>query len=75
MQSLAALRISNIVDENGRSVEPVVDFLPGLISQPAPYEIEVGPRSAEHERLVREVERVYPWQESDSGALVDLCQL
>lgn len=47
-------------------------FLPGVISHPAPYKLNITPRSPEHEELIRSVEIDHPWEESDAAALRNL---
>lgn len=49
--------------ENGKEIEPVVDFLPGLISHPREFVCDIKPRSKEHETLIRRVESENPWPE------------
>lgn len=66
---MAAFNISKPLDTDGREVEPEVKFTPGVVSHPAPYSVAVTPRSEGHERLVRELEQKYPWQESDAKVL------
>jgi len=68
VQSLAVLKISKVV-ENGREVDPEVNFLPGVVSHPAPYKTSVKPRSLKHEALIRSIEKIHPWQESDAKKL------
>jgi cytochrome P450 len=67
-QILAVFKISKPV-KNGRESTPEVVFLPGVISHPAPYEVTIKPRSPQHESLVRGVEQIYPWEESDAKTL------
>jgi cytochrome P450 len=68
VQSLAAFKVGKAV-ENGEEIDPVVQFLPGVISHPMPYKISVKPRSPDHEALIRSVETAHPWKESDSSIL------
>ncbi|KAL1965863.1 hypothetical protein VTN77DRAFT_4996 [Rasamsonia byssochlamydoides] len=68
-KSLAVFNITKPVDENGREVEPVVEFLPGVISHPAPFKTRITPRSPKHEELIHSVEREHPWQKSDAETL------
>ena len=68
-QSLAVFRIEKFVDENGSIVEPEVKFEPGVVSHPVPYRFSIKPRSENHEMLIREAEKQYPWQPSDAKAL------
>ncbi|KAI2466346.1 putative cytochrome P450 oxidoreductase OrdA-like protein [Annulohypoxylon bovei var. microspora] len=68
VQTLAAFKISKYL-ENGREISPNVKFEPGVISHPVPYKNLIKPRSPHHEALVRSIEDIYPWQESDSKTL------
>ena len=68
-QSLAAFNIGKALDDNGKPIEPKVEFTPGIISHPAPFQCTIKPRSAQHEQLIRDVEKIYPWEESDAKAL------
>lgn len=65
VQSLSVFNIGKAV-ENGREIDPVVDFLPGVVSHPAPFRASIKPRSAHHEALIRSIEQTHPWQQSDS---------
>ena len=67
-QSLAVFDISKAV-ENGKEVEPIVEFTPGTISHPAPFRTSIKPRSPEHEALIRSVLVDHPWEESDAKFL------
>jgi hypothetical protein len=67
-QVLASFKISKAV-ENGYEVDPVVNFLPGVISHPAPFKMSIKPRSQDHEELIRSIEKVYPWRKSDARDL------
>ncbi|KAE8353225.1 cytochrome P450 [Aspergillus coremiiformis] len=67
-QCLTVFNISNkIVD--GKEIEPRMQFRPGLISQPEPYEVSVKPRSSMHEGLIRALEMDFPWEESHAAEL------
>jgi cytochrome P450 len=61
-QSLAVFNISKTVDENGREVEPVVQFLPGIISHPLPFKTSLEPRSSKHKELIQSLEQEHPWR-------------
>lgn len=63
--ALAAFWISKPL-ENGREVEPVVDFKPGVISHPKPFKLTIRPRHAKAAALVRSIEEDHPFTESDS---------
>jgi cytochrome P450 len=68
-KSLAVFNVSKAV-ENGKEIEPVVEFTPGaLVSHPFPYKTSIKPRSPEHEALIRSVLVEYPWEEGDSKFL------
>jgi cytochrome P450 len=67
--SLAAFNIKKALDATGKEVEPKVEFTPGIISHPVPFGCRIEARSREYERLIRNVEKDYPWQESDAKAL------
>ena len=67
-QTLAVFDIGKLV-EGGKVVEPEVRFEAGIVSHPVPYRVSIKPRSRGHEELIRGVERVYPWEESDAKAL------
>ncbi|KAI2619924.1 putative cytochrome P450 oxidoreductase OrdA-like protein [Hypoxylon sp. NC1633] len=71
VQSLAVFNISKHM-ENGQEVDPAVRFEPGVISHPVPYKNVIKPRSLHHERLIRSIEDIYPWQESDSEILENM---
>jgi hypothetical protein len=64
-QILAVFQISKAV-EKGQTIEPSISFSPGVISHPAPFRTSVMPRSQQHEALIRSVEQIHPWQESDA---------
>ncbi|KAJ4362544.1 hypothetical protein N0V83_010638 [Neocucurbitaria cava] len=67
-QSLAVFNISKPV-ENGKTVEPAIEFEPGVISHPVPYRTAIQPRSEKHRELIQKAEVDYPWQESDAEVL------
>jgi hypothetical protein len=68
-QSLSVFNIRKAIDENGHEIDPIVKFLPGVISHPAPFKTSVKPRSPHHETLIRAIEREHPWPESDAKVL------
>jgi cytochrome P450 len=70
-QSLAVFDIEKPV-ENGKTVEPRIEFEPGVVSHPVPYRVSIKPRNEGCRELVRSAEEVYPWGESDAQALGDL---
>ena len=68
VQSLAVFDISKAV-ENGKEIEPVVEFTSGTISHPKPFRTSIKPRSPEHEALIRSLLVDHPWEESDAKFL------
>ncbi|KAI0535326.1 cytochrome protein [Xylaria digitata] len=68
-QTLAAFDISKGLDENGAEIEPIVRFSPSLISRPEDFKATIKPRSPGHEALIRKVEELYPWEESNADEL------
>ncbi|RAL13463.1 cytochrome P450 [Aspergillus homomorphus CBS 101889] len=70
-QALTVFRIRAPEQQSvGKEWKPV--FLPGVISHPVPAGLRIEPRSERHRELVREVERVFPWEESHAGELEGL---
>ncbi|OJJ42400.1 hypothetical protein ASPZODRAFT_155317 [Penicilliopsis zonata CBS 506.65] len=67
--TLALFNIYKARDEQGREIEPAVDFMPGILSHPAPYAAVFTPRSADHERILREFEKEHPFGRGDSEEL------
>ncbi|KAI1437328.1 cytochrome protein [Xylaria sp. CBS 124048] len=68
-QLLAVFDISKGLDENGREIEPIVASTPGIVSRPRDFKAIITPRSPQHEALIREAERLYPWEESHANEL------
>jgi hypothetical protein len=67
-QSLAVFNIEKPI-ENGKVIEPKVEFEPGVISHPKPYRVSIVPRSEDSRALVKKAEEVYPWGKSDAEVL------
>jgi hypothetical protein len=67
-QTLAVFDISKPTLK-GEPQEIAIDFLPGVISHPAPFNVSIQPRSAIHRELIRSLEQIYPWEKSDAGFL------
>ncbi|TRX88391.1 hypothetical protein FHL15_010704 [Xylaria flabelliformis] len=63
-QTLAGFNIT----KKGKS-NPALNFGPGVVSRVAPFECVIKPRSPHHEKLIRSIESIYPWEESDSKVL------
>ncbi|OAP59384.1 hypothetical protein AYL99_06682 [Fonsecaea erecta] len=49
--------------ENGKELDPVVDFDTGIISHPKPFRCDIVPRSATHEKMILSVEIDHPFPE------------
>ncbi|THC92940.1 hypothetical protein EYZ11_007583 [Aspergillus tanneri] len=67
-QSLAVFRITKPV-RDGKVIEPEPMFQPGIISHPAPFEVDVKPRSPGHVELILAVEKEQPWEKSHAKEL------
>lgn len=67
-QTLAVFNMSKPI-LNGKPQEILFDFLPGVISHPAPFDLSVQPRSAGHRELITSLEKTYPWEKSDAELL------
>ncbi|KAM5350245.1 hypothetical protein ACJ41O_006750 [Fusarium nematophilum] len=63
VQSLAVFNIS----KGGEELK--VAFTPGVVSHPDPFKAVIKPRSLRHEELIRGVEKMFPWEESDAQVL------
>ncbi|KAL4972955.1 cytochrome P450 [Aspergillus desertorum] len=60
-QSLAVFKISSVGEDAAKA-----EFLPGVISHPVPYRVDILPRSKEHEELVRKIEVESPFGEGNA---------
>ncbi|KAK7731531.1 hypothetical protein SLS53_008771 [Cytospora paraplurivora] len=68
-RSLAVFDIKKGVDGTGKEIEPEVSSMPGVISHPVPFTAVVTPRSSKHEDLIRQVEKIHPWEKSNADEL------
>ncbi|KAL6711774.1 hypothetical protein ACN47E_002817 [Coniothyrium glycines] len=68
-QALSVFSIEKARDAQGKVIEPQVQFEPGVVSHPLAYQTSIRPRSAQHEKRIRDAETAYPWEESDAGAV------
>ncbi|KAH7253445.1 cytochrome P450 [Fusarium solani] len=64
-QSLAVFDITR----DDQVAQPEIWFTPGVVSHPEPFKATIMPRSPHHEKLIRSIEKVFPWEESDAGIL------
>ncbi|KAJ5788307.1 cytochrome P450 [Penicillium paradoxum] len=67
---LAVFDLSKPRGADGKFIEPQVDFTPGLISHPQPFECVFTPRTPGHKDLVLEFLRQNPFEQSDREILV-----
>ncbi|EOA87444.1 uncharacterized protein SETTUDRAFT_88393, partial [Exserohilum turcica Et28A] len=70
-QSLAVFNIEKLV-ENGKTVEPRIEFEPGVVSHPVPYRLSIKPKNEKCRQLIKQAENLYPWGESDAQSLESL---
>lgn len=69
-QSLAAFRFTKAVGKDGEEAGEVsVEPKPGILAYPTEFGFQIRPRSEKHTELIRQLERQYPWEESDAGLL------
>ena len=68
-QSLAVFKIEKFVGKDGKVVEPEFKYEPGVVTHPVPYQASITPRSAKHEKMIKDAETEYPFEESDAEAL------
>ncbi|KAJ5387082.1 hypothetical protein N7509_009623 [Penicillium cosmopolitanum] len=67
-QVLSVFNISKpMVDGKEQDISP--DFMPGVLSHPAPYDVAIKPRSEKHREQVKSLEQTYPWQKSHADLL------
>ncbi|KAI0470582.1 cytochrome P450 [Xylariaceae sp. FL0804] len=71
-RSLAVFDISKGVDDSGNEIEPDRGFSAAVTCHPKPYQATIKPRSAAHEALIREVEKLHPWETSSASELEPL---
>lgn len=64
-QSLAVFNISSDKMDH----EQELQFTPGIVSHPKPFQATIKPRTTHHEKMIRSLEQKYPWEKSDSYAL------
>ncbi|KAJ5680247.1 Cytochrome P450 E-class group I [Penicillium majusculum] len=71
-KSLVVFDIAKRVGADGKEIDPPAEFLPGIISHPSPFHIQVRPRSEHAEKLIRSVEVEDPWLKGDSEVFNDI---
>lgn len=68
-RALAVFNICKAIDDDGVVIETLLEFEPGLVSQPKAVQLDIKARSPGHEALIREVEVLHPWQKSHAEEL------
>ena len=67
--TLALFDIRKPIGEDGMEVDPIVDFTPGILSHPVPFNAVLTPRSQAHEQLIANFEKTHPFGKGDSEIL------
>ncbi|KAE8390078.1 cytochrome P450 [Aspergillus alliaceus] len=70
-RSLAVFRISKAM-QDGREINPVIDYQPGIVGHLSPFDVNIQPRSTECEALIRSIEAGDVESRGDSVALKKL---
>ncbi|KAL5522856.1 hypothetical protein ACEPAG_8874 [Sanghuangporus baumii] len=70
-QTLAVFDINKAI-ENGKIVEPKVEFTPGTISHPVDLKANIKPRNERAQALIRSVEVEHPFTTGDAKVLESL---
>ncbi|KAI3326205.1 cytochrome P450 oxidoreductase OrdA-like protein [Xylariaceae sp. AK1471] len=68
-RTLAVFDIRKGLDESGCEIRPSTVFTPSIISHPEPFRVTIKPRSSQHEVLIRQVEKLHPWEKSSAHEL------
>lgn len=71
VQTLATFNLSKGVDANGDEIELDVKPKPGVLTYQTEFQVVATPRSEEHVKLIQELERKHPFEQSDSSLLQD----
>jgi len=67
--TLAIFEVRKLVGEDGKEIEPIIEFSSGILSHLAPFKAAFIPRSKEHEQLIVDFERSHPFERGDSEVL------
>lgn len=70
--TLSVFDIKKAVGENGKEIEPVVEFSPGILSHLAPFKASFVTRSKDHEQLIVDFENHCPFEKGDAAVLEDV---
>ncbi|KKK11870.1 hypothetical protein AOCH_005390 [Aspergillus ochraceoroseus] len=71
VQALAAFTTGKVM-KDGKEADINPEFLPGVISHPAPFEVDIKVRSKQYEELIRAVETEHPWENKHTQILRDI---
>ncbi|KAI2630045.1 putative cytochrome P450 oxidoreductase OrdA-like protein [Xylaria nigripes] len=69
-QSLAVFNIGGCAED----AECNAEMTDAVVTHPLPFKTTIKPRSPHHEKMIRSLEDVYPWQESDMDVLERIAQ-
>ncbi|KAI0813661.1 putative cytochrome P450 oxidoreductase OrdA-like protein [Xylaria sp. FL0064] len=72
-QSLAVFNMTRF-SRDGIDAECKPEFQAGVVSHPSPFKNAIKPRSLQHEELIKSLEDIYPWQQSDGKVLEHISQ-
>ncbi|KAJ9656519.1 hypothetical protein H2198_004868 [Neophaeococcomyces mojaviensis] len=67
-QTLATFKLS---EPEGES-KAAANFAAGIISHPKPFNAKIEVRDSQRERLIRDIEHKYPWEQGNAHSLVEL---
>ncbi|EXJ92437.1 hypothetical protein A1O3_00988 [Capronia epimyces CBS 606.96] len=68
-QTLAAYTISKPIGPDGKPVEPVVDYIPGIVAHLRPFGIDFKLRDPKYEDIIRTVEKEDSFDSGDAEIL------
>jgi hypothetical protein len=71
-KSLAVFDIAKGLGEDGKEVDLPAGFLPGIISHPSPFRVQIRPRSERAQMLIGSVEAEEPWLKGHSKVFDDI---
>lgn len=67
--TLAVFNITKPIGEDGRDIEPSLEFTTGALSHPLPFAASFRPRSPAHAQTVIDFEKAHPIGRGDSHIL------
>ncbi|KAJ5757214.1 Cytochrome P450 E-class group I [Penicillium nucicola] len=65
-KSLTVFDISKRIGIDGKEVDLPAGFLPGIISHPIPFQVNIRPRTEHCEMLIDTIKTEDPWMKGDS---------